>query len=295
MNPVGTIWFQRFDAAGAKVGAETRASSAELEERRSPRVLTLHTGGFLVSWLADGEAAVAREFDQQGRAIGSERRLSQFQEGQLSGPLIAAAAGEATLAGGGRAAVAWTADGQDGLEEGVFFQYARVPSGGGPLEWMSSGEKQGNGAWWGTQHQPAACFLESRGAWDSALLLAYASTEDMQFSQGVAASAVFAKVFQDTPSCPAGAEMSWDELIQRAQPRRDVGLQLGGDAALRVVVDGRNASEPFSLQRLTLRPAAPCGDVVFSLVQGDLVRCALRRPCPLVLTCVRALRRAFCR
>lgn len=76
------IYFQRFSAAGAKIGAEVMANQFTDFNQRSPVVTALGDGSFLVAWISEEQRAeastdvMARRFGGDGLPQGNEFRVS---------------------------------------------------------------------------------------------------------------------------------------------------------------------------------------------------------------------------
>jgi hypothetical protein len=113
----GGIFAQRFDAAGAKVGAEFRINSITEGDQVAPDVAVQTDGSFQVVWQgpeADGEGTgiFGRHFAADGTPTGEDVKLSSYGPGDQRAAQVVA------LATGGYLAV-WSSFGQDGDNEGV--------------------------------------------------------------------------------------------------------------------------------------------------------------------------------
>jgi hypothetical protein len=102
------IFCQRFDSAGAPVGAEFQVNSSTLGAQIRPAVGMNGEGDFVVTWFVIGPGVFARSFDSAGVAVGAEILVA-------SGGLLSAVAVEAA----GGSVIAWHAN-QDGSAEGIF-------------------------------------------------------------------------------------------------------------------------------------------------------------------------------
>ncbi|HQZ02781.1 MAG TPA: PKD domain-containing protein, partial [Thauera sp.] len=118
------IFFQRFDATGGKLGAETRANpplGSTFEYQSEPAIAWLADGGFVVTWTdtsaTDGEAygVFGQRFDAAGNALGTAFRANTFTGGNQYESDVAA------LEDGGYLVV-WRSDGQDLSGAGVYAQ-----------------------------------------------------------------------------------------------------------------------------------------------------------------------------
>jgi hypothetical protein len=78
-SPTTDIFGQRFDAAGAKVGAEFRVNTTTANAQSDPTVTGVEGGGFAVAWTTVGDAAqpifrdiASQLFDASGAKVGGE-------------------------------------------------------------------------------------------------------------------------------------------------------------------------------------------------------------------------------
>jgi hypothetical protein len=98
------IFFQRFDAAGDKVGDVTQANVGSGGGHNDAEVAALSDGTFLVAWQSaddDGNGVFGRRFGADGTAIDAQEfAISQLRSGDQAGPAVT------HLAGGGLAG-AW--------------------------------------------------------------------------------------------------------------------------------------------------------------------------------------------
>ncbi len=89
---------QRFDAAGVKLGAEILVNTETSGSQNTPGIIALASGGFAVAWQGatsfNGVTVVGsvrvQLFDAAGAKVGTEQVASSSQEGNFSGPNIAA-------------------------------------------------------------------------------------------------------------------------------------------------------------------------------------------------------------
>jgi hypothetical protein len=97
------VYFQRFSAAGAKLGAEVLVNQFTDFNQRSPAVTALADGGFLVAWISEeqlveaGTDVMARRFGADGAALGDEFRVSTTAL-VVNSPALAPAGGGFTVA-----------------------------------------------------------------------------------------------------------------------------------------------------------------------------------------------------
>ncbi|WP_207238451.1 calcium-binding protein [Pseudomonas sp. GW458-11-11-14-TSB1] len=100
----GDVYAQLFNAAGVKVGAETRVNTTTPGNQEEPNVTALTDGGYLVTWAGQGTGDVngifAQLFNASGVKVGTETRINTVTTGnQLFAQVT-------TLADGGYV-VAW--------------------------------------------------------------------------------------------------------------------------------------------------------------------------------------------
>ncbi|GAB1459282.1 hypothetical protein MASR2M50_10560 [Thauera sp.] len=130
------VFFQRFDANGQALGAETRANTSsgfEDNAQYEPAITVLADGSFVVTWRSDGNSdadggyagVFGQRFAADGNALGAEFQINTYTPYYQYEPSIAA------LADGGFV-VAWTSYYQDGgSTTGVFAQ--RYDADGTPV------------------------------------------------------------------------------------------------------------------------------------------------------------------
>ncbi len=115
------IYGQRYDAAGATVGSEFLINDGGgATDLLSPSVTGLTDGGFLVSWTADGldgsgSGVYGQRYDAVGVADGGAFPINLTTAGDQSEVDVAGRADGGFVA-------AWTSDGQDGENGGVYAQ-----------------------------------------------------------------------------------------------------------------------------------------------------------------------------
>ncbi|WP_312026992.1 calcium-binding protein [Pseudomonas sp. J452] len=155
------IRMQRFDAAGAKAGSESRVNTYTTGEQDSPEITALIDGGYVVSWASyqqDGSewGAYLQRYDANGAKVGVETRINTTSAGEQDGPTIT------SLADGGYMAV-WEGNGS-GDTYGIFAQ--RFNSAGAKV----GGETRINSTTSGFQQDPVVTVLANGGyvvAWQS--------------------------------------------------------------------------------------------------------------------------------
>jgi Ca2+-binding RTX toxin-like protein len=96
-----SIHAQRFDASGAKAGAELLVNTTIAGDQGSPVVIGLSSGGFAVAWAHEGGSIRGRVFGADGTALGADFQVHTSFEGNQTAPSLLA------LADGGFVA-SWT-------------------------------------------------------------------------------------------------------------------------------------------------------------------------------------------
>jgi Ca2+-binding RTX toxin-like protein len=114
------IYIQRYNAAGAAVGSESRANTTTDGYQSLPSVASLSDGGYVVSWHSSnqdgsGYGIYAQRYDADGSGVGAEARVNTYTSGEQNNPSVAG------LSGGGYV-VTWMSAGQDGSGDGVYVQ-----------------------------------------------------------------------------------------------------------------------------------------------------------------------------
>jgi Ca2+-binding RTX toxin-like protein len=82
------IYAQLFNAAGVKVGAETRVNTFTAGNQEEPNVTAMTDGGYLVTWAGQGtgdvEGIFAQRFNASGVKVGTETRINTNTTGDQS-------------------------------------------------------------------------------------------------------------------------------------------------------------------------------------------------------------------
>ena len=149
------VAFQRFSAAGAKVGVETLANTFTTGDQLAPAITSLTTGGFVIAWqsqLQDGSqlGIYAQRFSAAGAKVGTEIAVNTFTTGSQDSPAIASLASGAFV-------IVWQSASQDGSSLGVYAQ--RYNSSGVAV----GGETLVNTVTSNTQSAPAVTSLTGGG------------------------------------------------------------------------------------------------------------------------------------
>lgn len=123
------IFGQRFDSAGASLGAEFRVNTHTTGYQLFPAVTSDPTGNFVVVWTdtaqdGSGTGVFGQRYSSSGMPLGSEFRVNTYTTNAQYGGSVAS---DST----GNFVVAWRSNTQDGPGYGVFGQ--RYASSGTPL------------------------------------------------------------------------------------------------------------------------------------------------------------------
>jgi Ca2+-binding RTX toxin-like protein len=100
-----------------KSGDEILVNSTTFDTQKYPVTTALAGGGYVVSWVSDGQDAdgygtYLQVFDEKGAPVGAETQVNAFVTGDQTRPAVTG------LADGGFV-LAWTSDGQDGDSMGI--------------------------------------------------------------------------------------------------------------------------------------------------------------------------------
>jgi hypothetical protein len=168
-DPSGhSVQGQRYDGAGAPLGAQFQANTLTTGTQTSPAVAADASGGFVVVWSSDASAGSdtdagsiqARRYDAAGAPIGAEFQVNAYTTGFQGSPAVAAD-------GSGRFAVVWNASDGDGSDtDSLSIHGRRFDAGGAPL----GGEFQVNSYTTGAQSRPSVA-----AAPDGTLLVVWGS------------------------------------------------------------------------------------------------------------------------
>lgn len=123
------IFGQRFSDSGNRTGIEFRVNSYTTDDQGYPAISVSDAGSFVVTWVSNGQdgsgnGVFAQRFSSAALETGSEFRVNSTTAGNQGYPTIA-------MDGSGRFAVAWSSDGQDGDDTGIFAR--RYASDGAPI------------------------------------------------------------------------------------------------------------------------------------------------------------------
>ena len=93
-SPSSTIFMQRYDSTGAKVGNETRVNTTTTGQRSAPDVVALATGNWVVVWQGSGngdsDGIYMRLYNPAGEAIGNEYLVNEITDGRQANPSVTA-------------------------------------------------------------------------------------------------------------------------------------------------------------------------------------------------------------
>jgi large repetitive protein len=139
------VYAQRFDASGARIGAEWRVNATVAGNQHAPAIAADAAGGFVIAWVSDvqdgsGRGVYFQRYDANGQALGTETRANTTISGDQTAPAVA-------ITSSGAFVVVWQSDDANG--EGVFVQ--RFDANGEP----AGAETQVNVATAGDQQLPA--------------------------------------------------------------------------------------------------------------------------------------------
>ena len=114
------IYAQRYNAAGATIGAEFRVNTITANDQANPTITALGDGGFVVSWMSSlqdgsGWGIYAQRYDAAGATVGVELRVNTTTANDQYSPAI-------TALGDGGFIVSWHSNLQDGSGYGVYAQ-----------------------------------------------------------------------------------------------------------------------------------------------------------------------------
>lgn len=114
----GSIYGQRYNAAGGRVGSEFRINTTTADNQSFASVTGLTDGGFIVAWASNlqdgsGYGIYAQRYNLVGARVAGEFLINTYTTGDQSLPSAAA------LASGGYI-VTWQSNGQDGSGLGVY-------------------------------------------------------------------------------------------------------------------------------------------------------------------------------
>ena len=123
-----SIYGQRHDNSGNKVGAEFKVNSYSTDRQINPAITALGNGGFVVTWASEGQDGsgwghYGQIYDGNGSKVGSEFRVTATTSGNQgiidngisNGPSVT------SLDSGGFVAI-WTSQFQDGSGHGMYGQ-----------------------------------------------------------------------------------------------------------------------------------------------------------------------------
>ncbi len=114
------IFAHRYEASGALFGPEFQVNNYIASNQQSPVVAPLNDGGFVVTWMSDGQdgdqsGIFGQRYEASGALFGSEFQVNNFTTGTQYYPAIA------PLNDGGFV-VTWMSDGQVGSQFSIFAQ-----------------------------------------------------------------------------------------------------------------------------------------------------------------------------
>jgi len=115
------VYQQRYDTDGQAVGDEVQVNTYTTNMQHDSSVIALAGGGWVVGWISknqDGsdDGIFQQVYDADGVAVGDETRINTYAAGKQGGNIRLTALAE------GGFVVAWTSDGQDGDQGGIYQQ-----------------------------------------------------------------------------------------------------------------------------------------------------------------------------
>lgn len=217
------IFAQRFDALGSPVGAEFQVNTTMLGWQHLPSVAMAGDGHFVVAWFShelDGSdyGVAAQRYNNLGIPLGGEFQVNTYEIGNQSWPAV-------TVADDGRFVVAWSSDGQDGDQEGVYAQSFDAQGDPTSIEFRVNIYLNDN------QEQPSAAMAN-----DGSLVIVWQS-----YGQDGDQEGVYARLYNAQGS-PAGGEFQLNTYTSGTQAYPSVAM--AGDGSFVVVwhSDGQDGS-----------------------------------------------------
>lgn len=83
------IYIQQFDGDGVAIGDPVQVNATAESDQTEPQVTTLHDGGFLVTWVTDGDIAMQR-FDADGEKDGVQTVVNTVTDGNQTHATVSA-------------------------------------------------------------------------------------------------------------------------------------------------------------------------------------------------------------
>ncbi len=206
------IFAQRFDSAGAALGAEFLVNTTTNSNQNNSRVAMDADGDFVVVWQSafqDGSSGgvFGQRFDSSGAAAGGEFQVNTFTTGQQGTPDVA-------MDAGGNFVVVWASP-QDGSNGGLIGQL--FDSGGVPV----GGELEVNTTTTGDQGQPAVA-IDKAGDF----VVVWTDSQTAPFPLFTSRE-VFGQRF-DSSGVMLGGEFQINTTITYGQSTADVAMEPNG-------------------------------------------------------------------
>ncbi|MDP1863954.1 MAG: DUF4347 domain-containing protein [Thiobacillus sp.] len=115
----GDIYVRHFNSAGAATSNEIQANTNTSSGQYAPAVAIKDSGSYVVTWQSDtggsGKAIFAQRFNAADVKLGGEFRVNTYESNDQTEPAIA-------MAPNGSFVIAWSSNGQDGSNRGVYAQ-----------------------------------------------------------------------------------------------------------------------------------------------------------------------------
>ncbi|MCH9674709.1 MAG: DUF4347 domain-containing protein, partial [Gammaproteobacteria bacterium] len=243
----GEIYFQRFDASGTPVGADTLANITTLDQQAAPDIAMAADGSFVLTWQSsgqdgDGSGVIARRFAADGTALSGEIIVNSYTTSNQMFPNVAAD-------DAGNFIVVWQSFGQDANSWGVYGQ--RFDSAGG----AQGAEIQIHTTTVDLQRNPSVA-MDSDGdfvvAWESQ-------------SQDGSSFGVYSQRY-DASGTPQGPETLVNTTTSNSQTSASVAMDAAGNYA---VVWYDNNGTDIKLQRYATDGTALGGETLVNTEQAD--------------------------
>ncbi len=115
----GDIYVRHFNSVGTATSNEIRANTNTSSGQYAPAVAIKNSGSYVVTWQSDiggsGKAVFAQRFNTADAKLGGEFRVNTYDSNDQTEPAIA-------MAPNGSFVIAWSSNGQDGSNRGVYAQ-----------------------------------------------------------------------------------------------------------------------------------------------------------------------------
>jgi hypothetical protein len=118
------VYAQRYQASGAKAGAEFRVNTTTIADQAEPSVAMLSGGGFVIVWTSSHHPTFladvyGQRYNASGGKVGGEFLVNTYRTNKQGVPAVAALANNAFV-------VVWASENQDGSDHGIYAQRYRT-------------------------------------------------------------------------------------------------------------------------------------------------------------------------